>query len=130
MIDDNPDSRLLLVRTLQRRFSSAAIIECQDPDVAIRYAGSHRPSAIIAHRAGEMDGLTLIGELRAANATVPIVMVSGIDRTKQALAAGATRFLHYDEWLRIGTVVADLIEAPRSSSLITGADGRSTAGAS
>jgi hypothetical protein len=32
-------------------------------------------------------------------------MVSGIDRSEAALAAGANAFLPYDEWLRIGTVV-------------------------
>lgn len=36
-------------------------------------------------------------------------MISGIDRTKNALEAGATRFHNYDEWLRIGTVVGEML---------------------
>ena len=36
-------------------------------------------------------------------------MISGIDRTREALAAGATRFLNYDEWLRIGAVISDVL---------------------
>jgi hypothetical protein len=38
--------------------------------------------------------------------------VSGFDRSQVALAAGATAFLNYDEWLRIGTVVSDLLAPP------------------
>jgi cobyrinic acid a,c-diamide synthase len=53
------------------------------------------------------DGLVRI--LRAIDANVPIVMVSGIDRRQTALAAGAYAFLHYDEGLRIGTVVIELL---------------------
>jgi hypothetical protein len=37
------------------------------------------------------------------------VMVSGIDRTDAALRAGATCFLNYDEWLRVGSLVTDLL---------------------
>jgi CheY-like chemotaxis protein len=62
-----------------------------------------------------MDGLTLIRLLRQANHNVPIVMVSGIDRTKSALEAGATTFLSYEAWLRIGTVVAELVSARGAS---------------
>jgi hypothetical protein len=39
------------------------------------------------------------------------VMVSGMDREEAALAAGADVFLHYDEWLRIGSVVEQLLAA-------------------
>jgi hypothetical protein len=36
-------------------------------------------------------------------------MVSGLDRTHTAIEAGANMFLNYDAWLRIGTVVSELI---------------------
>lgn len=48
--------------------------------------------------------------------SVPIVMVSGIDRTQPALAAGADRFLLYDEWLRIGTMVQELLAERQTHS--------------
>jgi hypothetical protein len=72
-------------------------------------ARAERLDAMIVHRAEEVDGLTLIRLLREVNATIPIVMVSGIDRAKEAAAAGATCFLSYEAWLRIGTVVAELL---------------------
>jgi hypothetical protein len=57
-------------------------------------------------------GVEVVRGLRVANPTVPIVMVSGIDRRAAATEAGANAFLLYDEWLRIGTVVAELLGAP------------------
>jgi CheY-like chemotaxis protein len=116
VIDDNPDSRFLLVKTLLRKFSAAAVQECQDADTAVQIAAHEKVDAVIAHRAGEIDGLTLIRLLRRVNTTVPIIMVSGINRAQQALTAGATFFLNYDEWLRIGTVVAELIAPPTPKS--------------
>jgi CheY-like chemotaxis protein len=115
IVDDNADSRFLLVKTLLRKFPQAVVQECQDGDAAVALVRSEKLDAIVAHRAAEVDGLTLIRMLRQANPTLPIVMVSGFDRSKESLAAGATCFLSYDAWLRIGTVVAELL-APTTSA--------------
>jgi CheY-like chemotaxis protein len=109
IVDDNSDSRFLLVKTLLRKFPQAVVQECQDGDAAIAMTRAEKLDAIVAHRATEIDGLTLIRLLRQVNPTLPIVMVSGIDRSKEAIAAGANYFLSYDAWLRIGTVVAELL---------------------
>jgi CheY-like chemotaxis protein len=109
IVDDNPDSRFLLVKTLLRKFPHAVIQECQDGDAAVDLVKSEVHDALVVHRAAEVDGLTLIRMLRHVNQRIPIVMVSGIDRTKESLAAGATCFLSYEAWLRIGTVVAELL---------------------
>jgi CheY-like chemotaxis protein len=111
IVDDNSDSRFLLVKTLLRKFPQAILQETQDGESSIALTRSQSLDAVVVHRAAEMDGLTLIRLLRQANPTVPIVMVSGIDRTKSAVEAGATTFLNYDAWLRIGTVVAELVNA-------------------
>src|SRR5581483_800821 len=105
IVDDNADSRFLLAKTLLRKFPQAILQECQDGEAALAIVQAGQVDALVVHRAAGIDGITLVRELRQANAAVPIVMVSGIDRTKEALAAGASRFLHYDEWLRIGTSV-------------------------
>ncbi len=116
VVDDNADSRFLLVKTLLRKFPQAVIRETQDATAALTVAGSDRPAAVVVHRAADVDGITLLRRLRDANPTVPIVMVSGIDRSQVAVAAGATTFLNYDAWLRIGSVVADLLaRAPMDS---------------
>lgn len=108
VIDDNADSRFLLVKTLLRKFPQAVIHECQDAEAALLVVRTTPDlDAIVTHRAFEVDGLTLVQLLRRVNPMVPIVMVSGVDRSREAAAAGATCFLNYDAWLRIGTVVAE-----------------------
>lgn len=114
IVDDNPDSRYLLVKTLLRKFPLAAIQECQSAETASQVFRAEKPLAAVVHRAGEVDGLTMIRTLRATDASTPIVMVSGFDRSKEAVAAGATSFLPYDEWLRIGTVVAEILKAAQA----------------
>lgn len=109
VIDDNADSRFLLVKTLLRKFPTAVIHECQSSEAAFEMAKTEDLSAIISHRTTETAGITLLRDIRTINRDVPMVMVSGIDRTDLAIAAGADRFLLYDEWLRIGTMVEELI---------------------
>lgn len=105
IIDFHPESRYLLVKTLLRKFPGATIHECDDADRAEAIARTERLSAIVTHRTIEESGADLVRRFRAADPQVPIVMVSGIDRERDALEAGATSFLHYDEWLLIGSVV-------------------------
>jgi DNA-binding response OmpR family regulator len=114
IIDDNTDSRSLLVRTLSRRYPQAIIHECRSADPALALARKEKLSAIVTHRTFEFDGVALVGLLRAANPTVPILMVSGMDRAKDAIRAGANRFLSYEEWLRVGHVMNDLLVETRS----------------
>lgn len=111
VIDDNADSRFLLVKTLLRKFPAAVVHECQSSAAALVMAKTSDLSAIISHRTTETAGIALLRDLRAINSQVPMVMVSGVDRRELALAAGADRFLLYDEWLRIGTVVEELVNA-------------------
>lgn len=118
VIDDNRDSRFLLTKTLLRKFPAAVLHECETSEAALATLRSRHLAAIISHRSAETPGIELLLELRALNRDVPIVMVSGVDRKAAALAAGANRFFLYDEWLRIGTVVDDVL-AQRSSSTAT-----------
>src|SRR5882672_8137712 len=95
VIDDNPDSRFLLVKTLLRKFPDAVMQECQSSQPAIDVATQDKISAIVLHRATDADSALLLKLLRRVNATVPIVVVSGYDRTKVSLDAGANYFLNY-----------------------------------
>lgn len=118
VIDDNVDSRFLLVKTLLRKFPTAVIQECQSNESALRMCRSSDLSAIVSHRTTETAGIELLRELRTINPRVPLVMVSGIERRELALAAGADRFLLYDEWLRIGTIVAELVQSREPSNAV------------
>jgi CheY-like chemotaxis protein len=122
IIDDNADSRFLLAKTLQRKFRNASVVECQTSDRAVAFLSAERPDVVVAHRTQDVDGLALIRMLREQNLNVPIVMVSGIDRQAAAVGAGANAFLHYDEWLRIGTVVAGLLRPATETSGVEESD--------
>lgn len=116
VIDDNPDSRFLLVKTLLRKFPCSIVHECRDSTAALLVVRTTpHLAAIVAHRTADVEGLALLPLLRRVNPTVPIVYVSGVDRAVAALAAGATRYLNFDEWLRIGTVVSDLLPPSRDA---------------
>ncbi len=118
VIDHHHDSRFLLVKSLLRKFPQAVIQEVEDGETAIEVVKTTELAAIITHRTREYYGTELVEKLRGANAIVPIVMVSGIERTAPALAAGADRFMLYDEWLRIGTLVKELIEQGRGPKTV------------
>lgn len=112
IVDDNPDGRFLVSKTLLRKFPKAVISECQDSGAAMRILEKEHVSLIISHRTFEMEGIDLIREFRSRNATVPILMMSGIDRREAALAAGANAFLTYEGWLMVGNHVATLLTHP------------------
>ena len=122
VIDDVTDSRALVVRTLLRKFPSALIQECQESNTALLAASSEDYDLIIAHRTTDLDGLTTIRMLRKVSPTVPILMISGIDRSQEAIEAGATAFHSYDQWLLIGGVAAELI-ATGASVTASGSNG-------
>lgn len=109
VIDFHPESRYLLVKTLARKYPGAVIHESEDAEKAVEITRAVDLIAIITHRTFEVEGIELVRRLRDADPHVPIIMVSGIDRESAAREAGADAFLHYDEWLRIGTVVEDVL---------------------
>jgi CheY-like chemotaxis protein len=108
IVDDNSDGRFLLEKTLLRCFPRAGVQCCIDIDAAVAFVKKLHPAVIVVHRAGGLDGLETIRRIRDVS-IAPIVYVSGYDRTEEAKKAGANCYLNYDAWLRIGTVVADLL---------------------
>jgi DNA-binding NarL/FixJ family response regulator len=110
VVDFQRESRFLLVKTLLRKFPGAVVRECEHAEEAVLLARTLDLAGIVTHRTFETRGAELVRQLRNVAPEVPIVMVSGRDRAKVAATAGATSFLHYDEWLRIGTVVETHLE--------------------
>lgn len=109
IVDDVAENRFLVVKTLLRKFPQAIIQECEHSVPALAAVRQDRITAILVHRADDLDGVHLIAQLRKLNATVPIIMLSGRDECPEALAAGANLFLNYEAWLRIGLIVEDLL---------------------
>jgi DNA-binding NtrC family response regulator len=109
VIDLNVESRFLLAKTLRRKFPGADVQEFDDAEPARHILLDRRVAAIVAHRTFEHSGVELARIFRDACPDIPLILVSGIDREREALSAGATSFLFYDEWLRLGSVVERLL---------------------
>jgi len=118
VVDHHRESRYLLVKCLLRKFPAAEIKEAEEGDAAIELARARDLDVIVTHRTREYFGTELVEKFRQVNDAVPIVMVSGIERTVPALAAGADRFMLYDEWLRIGTLVKELLATGRQPKVL------------
>jgi CheY-like chemotaxis protein len=117
IIDDNPEGRFFLSKTLSRKFPGSTVIECAEAGEAFRRLETIKPHLVVCHRTFEFDGYRLVKELRKRMPKVPILMTSGMDRHEDALRAGANDFLTYDQWLLLGTRVANLLNVrPASES--------------
>jgi CheY-like chemotaxis protein len=112
VVDDNSDGRLFLSKTLLESFPRAEIVECEHSDAVLHELQCGKTAVFLLHRATDADGLPLVEMLRAASPTIPIIYLSGIDRTDAALEAGATTFLQYDQYRLIGQIVRDILRPP------------------
>ena len=111
VVDHHAEGRLLISRTLLRKLPGAVLHECDTLDLALSALANTPVDVIVSHRVIGYDGPTTVRFLRAANATVPIIMVSGANRVSEAVAAGADAFVHFDAWLTIGSVAEKLLQA-------------------
>ena len=119
IVDDNPDSRFVFVRTIMKQFPDAVLQECEDAEPALTSGREPGLSAVVVHRTTEMTGVYFVQSLRQLNSRVPIVMVSGIDRSHAAVAAGANRFLLFDNWKKLGPIISELLQPPLTATPTT-----------
>lgn len=109
ILDHNAEGRMLLGRTLLRKFPSAILQECDTLEAALAALKKSQVDVVISHRAIGYDGVATIAMIRQEHPELPIVMVSGVDRAKEARSAGASEFIRFDAWLTVGTVVERLL---------------------
>jgi DNA-binding NarL/FixJ family response regulator len=107
IIDHDPDSSELLVRSLRRKFPLATLMQTAEVEEATKVAASLHLDAVVLHRAEDGDAVEVTKAVRSVNTATPIIVVSGIDRSESVLAAGATGFLNFDQWLMLGAVVGN-----------------------
>lgn len=113
VVEADTDTRFLLSKTILRKFPQALIHEREQADAALSSAEAGKLTSAIVHDADDMEGTALVALLRESNPTLPILAVSCEADPAAALRAGASGFLLTQEWLRVGTVVDDLIIAAR-----------------
>lgn len=110
VVAEEPERLSLLATTLHRKFPNSIVQTCRDSDAAIAVVKAHALDAIVLHRSSDMDEIPLLEVVRYVT-SAPIVAMSGYRLEAPALAAGASKYLHVEQWLLIGTVVAELIGA-------------------
>lgn len=79
IVDDEPDSRLLLRRRLEA--SRLAVLEAQDGQEALRKVKENRPDVIILDlKMPGIDGIQVYEQLRkeSATRTLPVVFLTGV----------------------------------------------------
>lgn len=95
ILDDDEDTRYLTRRALLQGFLGCRVLECDNVDAALIAARDIRIDGVITdHHLGTKDGCAFIAELRAANISCPVVMVTGTSDPnvhRRASEAGAAR---------------------------------------
>lgn len=114
VVDDVSENRFLITKTLLRKFPNSLVQECDTSIAALAATEHDSHSAIIVHRAADADGFSLISEMRELKSAVPIIYISGRETCPGAIEAGATAFLNYDAWLRIGILVEEVMAAEKT----------------
>jgi len=112
IIDDNRDGHFVLARALFRHYPAATTHEyrdfesARDPLAALSEGGGR--AVVLLHRTPALEGAALVRAVRGVHPSVPVVALGHPSTGKEALAAGATRFLDYEAWLGLGTMVKEL----------------------
>ena len=86
------------MRIVLKLYPDATIAEAGTGEEALEmYEWGGADLMIIDHKMPMIDGTALIGELRAREITIPLIMVSNLPQAKDAaMKAGATLFLDKD----------------------------------
>jgi DNA-binding NarL/FixJ family response regulator len=111
VIDANPASGALLVRSIARKFPVALVQHCATVDLALGGLVGRAADAVVIHESKSEAAVRAVGRLRAVNPQLPIIVVSNVDRSTDILQAGATAFVHFDEWLLLGNALARALGA-------------------
>lgn len=113
VVAETEDDRALYTRTLLRRFPGAAITDTGIAGAFVLAPQAAHCTGAVVNITGAGAALRLVSALRNANPKLPIVAVCPVDRSIDAFAAGASRFLLSTEWLMIGAMLSDVIEIAR-----------------
>src|SRR6476660_1031920 len=93
--DDDPGVRAIIAQIIRQLYPAARLSVVRDGMEALQVFDQQGADLVVTNQTmPRMRGLDLIAALRARQATVPIIMVSGAPaHAPVALAAGATRFV-------------------------------------
>lgn len=113
IVAESESDRALYARTLLRRFPGAAITDAGVAGALVLAPQALHCNGAVVNITGAGAALRLVSALRNANPKLPIVAICAVDRSVDAFAVGASRFLLSTEWLMIGAMLSDVIESAR-----------------
>ncbi len=113
--DDHPAMRRALARLVQEHEALELVGEVGDGDHALEMLEVLAPDvALLDVRMPGVDGLSIVGRLRAAGSPVRVLLISGNDESEvahEAIAQGAAGFLSKDaEEAEIGDAIVAVAE--------------------
>jgi len=109
MVDRNPRSRLLVAATITRYFPEAVIVEVGD-DIADALREAVLAQVVVGIFSNALTARIFASLVRETNERVPILILSDTNCKAEVIEAGATEFLHTDEWLLTGSVLEGLLK--------------------
>ncbi len=83
-VEDDPDTREQLGKFLKQR--AGTLITADNGDAALAAYHTHRPAIVITDiQMPEMDGLTMVREIRGLDADVPVIVTTAFEQTDYLL---------------------------------------------
>lgn len=110
VVAESADDRLRYTRTLLRKFPQAAITDSGIAGALLLATQAEHCNGAVVNITGAGNALRLVAALRGVNPRMPLIALCAVDRSVDAFAVGASRFLLNAEWLMIGTLMAEVIE--------------------
>jgi hypothetical protein len=110
VVAESEDDRKLYSRTLLRRFPNTPVTEVGVAAGLLLGPQAQHCTGAVVNITGAGDALRLVSILRTVSPRMPIIAVCTVDRSIDAFAVGASRFLLSAEWLMLGPVMAEVIE--------------------
>jgi DNA-binding response OmpR family regulator len=109
VLESSDSGALLLARTLKRKFPEAIVNQGITSASAAEFATDESIELYVVHRVPGEEAASVVRRIKAARPNAPVIMVSAIDRSKDAISAGADAFLLFDQWLMIGITAERLL---------------------
>lgn len=118
VVEDQPDNRALLINALMRKFPGSRLTTCDASAAVMKAVQASTLTAVIVHRASDADGLPRLEMLRTADSALPLILISSANNRTGAFEAGASAYLTYDSWVRIGAVVEDVLRTGSAAPIL------------
>lgn len=111
LVNDDDDALVLLSRSVRRAVPDVEVTLLRDARTALAYCQKHHVDALVTDNTmPQMDGLTLVAEIRKRDRQMPILMVTNSTHLgKEAAAAGVTSYLPAARWNDVGEAVGKLL---------------------